>query len=106
MSYDVIILIVVAIMFVCLFFSAFSIFVWEKRSYALSLLGVCALGFLFLIFIEVHRPSFVTKPSLKNATITVNGCIGQRKCHIVVLDSISYSVETSGDTLILKKINL
>lgn len=106
MSYDVIILIVVAIMLVCVCFSVYSLFVLEKRSYALSLLGVCAFGFLFLTFIEVHRPSFVTKPSLKNATITVKGGIGHRKCHIVVLDSISYSVETSGDTLILKKTNL
>lgn len=105
MSYDVIILIVVAIMLVCVFFSMLSLFAWEKRSYALSLLGVCVLGFLFLIFIEVYRPSFVTKPSLKNAKITVNGCIGQRKCHIVVIDSVSYVVETSGDTLILNKYN-
>lgn len=106
MSYDSIIFIVVAIMMVCVLISTISLFVGGKRLYALSLLGACALGFLFLIFIEVHQPSFVTKPSLKNAKITVNGCIGQRKCHIVVLDSISYSVETSGDTLILKKSNL
>ena len=103
MSYDVIILVAGAIMLGCVFFSALSLFVWEKRSLAFSLLGICVLCFLFIIFIDTDRSSFVTKPPLKNAAITAGSCIGQRKCHIVVIDSVSYVVETSGDTLILKK---
>lgn len=103
MSYDVIILVAGAIMLGCVFFAALSLFAWEKRSLAFSLLGICVLCFLFLIFVETDRPSFVTKPPLKNATISAGDCIGQRKCHLVVIDSVSYVVETSGDTLILKK---
>ena len=103
MSYDVIILVLGAIMLGCAFFSALSLFAWEKRSLSFSLLGICVLCFLFLIFVDIDRPSFVTKLPIKNATIIANGYIGQRNCHIVVIDSVSYVVETSGDTLILKK---
>ena len=105
MNYDVIILIVCVIMLLCAFFSALSLFVWEKRSLAFSLLGILCLCFLFLIFVDTARPSFVTKSPLKNATITTNGYIGHRKCHIVVIDTVSYVIGTSGDTLILNKYN-
>lgn len=52
MSYDVIILVLGAIMLGCVFFSALSLFAWEKRSLAFSLLGICVLCFLFLIFVD------------------------------------------------------